>query len=746
MVTAKLQGWRFGVFEADLELHELRKHGIHIKLAGQPFQVLALLLQQPNEVVSRERLRSTLWPGEPWGDHDQRLNKAINKIREALNDSADTPRLIETIPRIGYRFLGSVIALSGTDASNATNAGAVPAPVGELPEPAQVIAPPIAPSVASAHMASRAPRSRVAAWIAGAVLAIPLGGFGLYYRAAIHSRTAANEDRSASGSQATPLTTYVGSEQYPAFSPDGGRIAFAWDGPSQNGLHLYITSSSGRELHQVTKGPSNDYAPVWSPDASALAFVRGSAGHSKELWIVSANGSSERKVVDLGHISRDDHPGTWTKDPHSLIVAARPPGEGPGALYVISSETGERRRLTSPPMQSAGDLSPSISPDGTQVAFTRGDTVARRDIFLARLTGDLAQASEPVRVTDLQRVIDTVAWSADGRQLYFSASPTPSGARHIFRTAVNTDGVNHDVVETGVEGIHPVISPDGHRLCYVRSNIEQTSIWRLDLTGGPESVPKSSRLLSSTRRDYTADLSPEGQRLVFSSVRSGASEIWVSNTDGSNLKQITSQGASTPRWSPDGHRIVYESSAAGQPDIYVFDLNSSVEKRLTRDPGSDLRPSWSRDGKFIYFSSARTGRAQIWKVSSEGGTELQITRDGGVYAVESFDAKTIYYTSSSQPPSIRSAPASGGTERTLVQNVVGHSAISLGRGGLYYLSSMSFSGARIDFYGFAEGTSRPVVSIDHPVHHFLSSSLDGQSVLFTQIDHQDTDLMLLRLK
>src|SRR5215510_333506 len=109
--AAKVRGWRFGVYEADLESHELRKHGIHIKLSGQPFQALTLLLQRAGEVVSREELRDALWPGEPWGDHDQRLNKAINKVRDALNDSAGSPRLIETVPRVGYRFLGTVAHL-----------------------------------------------------------------------------------------------------------------------------------------------------------------------------------------------------------------------------------------------------------------------------------------------------------------------------------------------------------------------------------------------------------------------------------------------------------------------------------------------------------------------------------------------------------------------------------------------------------------------------------------------------------
>ena len=130
MVKMNLRGWRFGVFEADLESHELRKHGIHIKLAGQPFQALSLLLRHPGEVVAREVLRNELWPGEPWGDHDQRLNKAINKVRDALNDSAESPRLIETIPRVGYRFLGSVVPLAEPMAQPVANP--MPEPLADL--------------------------------------------------------------------------------------------------------------------------------------------------------------------------------------------------------------------------------------------------------------------------------------------------------------------------------------------------------------------------------------------------------------------------------------------------------------------------------------------------------------------------------------------------------------------------------------------------------------------------------------
>src|SRR3984885_4904174 len=99
---------RFGVFEVDLRAGELRKHGLRVRLQEQPFQVLATLLEHPGEVVTREELQKKLWPADIFVDFDHGLNKAINKIREALGDSADSPRFVETVTRRGYRFLADV--------------------------------------------------------------------------------------------------------------------------------------------------------------------------------------------------------------------------------------------------------------------------------------------------------------------------------------------------------------------------------------------------------------------------------------------------------------------------------------------------------------------------------------------------------------------------------------------------------------------------------------------------------------
>src|SRR5438477_605674 len=121
---------RFGVFEVDVRSGELRKQGVRIKLQEQPFHVLTVLLQRPGEVVTREELRSENWSADTFVDFDNSLNTAINKLREALGDSADNPRFIETLPRRGYRFIAPVTGVDGTTRGTATGVSAARPPRG----------------------------------------------------------------------------------------------------------------------------------------------------------------------------------------------------------------------------------------------------------------------------------------------------------------------------------------------------------------------------------------------------------------------------------------------------------------------------------------------------------------------------------------------------------------------------------------------------------------------------------------
>ena len=103
---------RFSVFETDLDSGELFKKGQKLKLQGQPFELLVELLKNPGSVVTREHLKDRLWPGDTAGDFDSSLNRAINRVREVLGDSAERPHFIETLPRRGYRFIGTVSGIS----------------------------------------------------------------------------------------------------------------------------------------------------------------------------------------------------------------------------------------------------------------------------------------------------------------------------------------------------------------------------------------------------------------------------------------------------------------------------------------------------------------------------------------------------------------------------------------------------------------------------------------------------------
>jgi DNA-binding winged helix-turn-helix (wHTH) protein len=117
---------RFGLFEADLVNSELRKQGLKISLQEQPFRVLAVLLEKPGQVITREELRERLWGTDTFVDFDQGLNKAINRVRDALGDSAENPRFIETVPKRGYRFIAPVFRADAVAVEPAPEDNAVP--------------------------------------------------------------------------------------------------------------------------------------------------------------------------------------------------------------------------------------------------------------------------------------------------------------------------------------------------------------------------------------------------------------------------------------------------------------------------------------------------------------------------------------------------------------------------------------------------------------------------------------------
>jgi len=198
----------------------------------------------------------------------------------------------------------------------------------------------------------------------------------------------------------------------------------------------------------------------------------------------------------------------------------------------------------------------------------------------------------------------------------------------------------------------------------------------------------------------------------------------------------------TPRWSPDGTQIAFDSNVAGNFDIYVMSAEGGTARQLTTDPSEDAIPSWSRDGQWIYFCSVRTGTYQIWKMRPSGADAQQVTRNGGRTAFESPDGQWLYYTKDNAGRSIWRMPVGGGAETVVVTAGVFGRNFAVTASGICF---MRFQGdvAAIDEYRFDTGTTRSIATLRIRPDIGLTVSPDEKRILYTQIDHESSNIMLV---
>jgi DNA-binding winged helix-turn-helix (wHTH) protein len=250
---------RFGPFEADLHTHELWKHGLKLKLVGQPFEILAVLVLRPRELVTREELRAKLWPGDTFVDFNHGLNAAMNKLRDALSDSADEPRYIETLPRRGYRFIASV---ERPPAPASPPAAPEPVPLPPVAkEPVRVFEAPSFSGVSAPS--SVAEDSSQGGWFrkvrTPALVTVALVVLTL---AAVHLFSGSAEERerklrAESQQRFVPLTNISDGTREPSFSPDGVRVAFIRQSDQPRISGLYAKGLVEDDMLQLTNDPGD---------------------------------------------------------------------------------------------------------------------------------------------------------------------------------------------------------------------------------------------------------------------------------------------------------------------------------------------------------------------------------------------------------------------------------------------------------------------------------------------------------
>ena len=552
-----------------------------------------------------------------------------------------------------------------------------------------------------------------------------------------------------------PVTSYPGIERRPAISPDGNQVAFSWNGVNQDNYDIYVQLiGAGRPL-RLTNDPAEESSPVWSPDGRYVAFLRRSEAKA-EVIRVPALGGSERKLGEAGTIGWFAAGLSWSPGGKFLAILDRTAEDQSvgGSIFSLSVETGEKRRLTSAPINALRDFRPAFSPDGRWLAFVR-NAPGDRDVYLLSLAGDGGPEGEPHRLT-FGGVAGIggggLAWDADSRSIVFSSAR--GGARALWRVSVS-GGEPERLALAADNPTSPSISRRGNRLVYEQSQFD-INIWRVPGLGSePESSAqgqrRATRFIASTRWDHAPHFSPDGSKIVFQSDRSGSREIWVSDADGLNPVQVTSfedRWPGSPLWSPDGRWIVFDLNPreGGTTHVHVVSAEGGAPRQLTSGPHREVRASCSRDGRWIYFGSNRGGDWQVWKVPFEGGEPLQVTRGGGREAMESPDGTFLYYAKQFPTRGIWRVPVNGGEEERVFDQGR-QSEWEITEEGIYFLNQAAKPAPAIEFFRFAAKHVERVATLaeDTRFQGFrqISVSADGRWVLYGREDNLQSDIMLV---
>jgi len=535
-----------------------------------------------------------------------------------------------------------------------------------------------------------------------------------------------------------PFTGLSGFEFYPAFSPDGNQLAFASSAGPGDATHIYVKLIGAGTPLRLTNSTRDDFAPVWSPDGRYIAFARGS-DQGCDVLSVPSLGGPERQLrhVDCGNFGFGRNL-AWSPDGKVIAVIDRVSSKGAYPICFVSVANLEEREFTSPPIGYFADTDPAFSPDGQTLAFTRWPDTILDDIYLQPVAGGQAR-----RLTSDGKIIWGLAWAADGRSIVYSSNR--GGLVTLWRVPIS-GGEPQPLAGIGQDAYFPAISQRGILLAYTQ-RLENFNIWRAK---GPRSTSPGGppvELISSPRQQADEQFSPDGKRIAFMSDRSGSFEIWVCNSDGSNPVQLTSFGGpvtGTPHWSPDGGWIAFDSRPGEKAAVFVISAEGGEPRRVTEGNWDDIVPSWSRNGKWIYFCSNRSGDWELWKVPAAGGQPLRLTQNGGFEAKESKDGKWLYYSKSSEQ-GIWRMPIQGGTGR-LVLNGKTERFWDLTDQGICFIDLDAKPHATINFYNFDTQRVTKIGSVDKEIvggDGALSVSPDAQWVLYPQVDHLESHIMLV---
>jgi Tol biopolymer transport system component/DNA-binding winged helix-turn-helix (wHTH) protein len=727
---------RFDRYQLDLRSGEILKEGRKVRLQAQPFQLLVLLLRNPGRVVSREDVRRELWPGDTFVDFDHGLASAVNKIREALCDSADKPRFIETLPRRGYRFIGKL----------------EPDPPTEIrPRLEEVVSPDSKASASPTDAGTWTRRaSSTRAWVLG--VALVLLGAGLAV-AVVLLFGLKKPELTVQEWKASQFTSYPGVVNAPAFSPDGSRIAFGLDRDNRALSDLYVKALGGEALLQLTHHPAKWISSAWSPDGTQIALMRIglASGEDTGLYLVPALGGPEQKLLATHTPYELAAPISWSPDGKWIAYSDQPVGANGNRVYLFSTESRESHLFFHDPA-CTHEQNLTFSNDGKHVAWICVKKLDETDL----LVGDPAGQSRRV-VKTVQLLASGMSWAPDDSKIIMAQQgPLYS---EIYEVSLKDGNMTRSPAAAGqLYANWPNVSAKTGAVAWCAWGYHM-DLLRADLKNLDKPLEP---ILKSSRSENRASYSPDGKHIVFSSDRSGKWSIWLGDADEKNLTQISrGRDSGSPQWSPDSRRVVYGENEEGTHSIYVVEVDERVPHKLltaTRDAES---PFWSHDGQWIYFRDQSSSLHKFWRCSLDCDKNETLVREGpgaftsvqwrGLAVQESEDGKYWYYTRQADGDKtlrlFREKMINGQLEQdeqiTEIPKLGGYQSFYATKDGVYFVA---VDDETLFYFDFSTRKTKQLLKTPRTMGFGFTVSNDRRYALLSQWGDYHQDIMLAEPK
>jgi Tol biopolymer transport system component/DNA-binding winged helix-turn-helix (wHTH) protein len=687
------QRQRFGLFEADLASGELYKHGRLIHIQEQPFRILAMLLERPGEVVSREEVRKKLWPDGTFVDFDEGLDTALKKLRQALGDSSQNPIFVETIPRRGYRFIAPVQGTGDGSSSNGVRpvgheensreAGVAVTKVAQKPPAGARLPRNVAAAVVS-----------VAAIVAGAIILGLLSPppvpkvsriVQLSHSGRLDPWGGITTDRArlffleregdhwnlmqaaVSGGESQPFASPFHNTRIFDISPDMSEFLVAPFMQRAPDLPLWTLPVVGGAPRRLGNIVGDDAA--FSPDGTRIAYSTADG-----IYICSRTGTDAHKLVTLPESAWDL---AWSPDAKVLRFTQGEQKTRNTSLWEISVE-GENLHPWLPGWhQPPDERGGRWSPDGRYYYFLSCQE-GICSIWVRREKSDfphLSKRGPPVRLTSGPMSFDLLVPSQDGRRLFVT-----SGRARMEFVQQDRDSKQFVTRFKGAQTWDVRFSRNGDRIVLLGND---GNLWQ-SRPDGTERVQLTTQFSELGNMRW----SPDGTKIVFDATKQGRLQnIYQVHAEGGAVEELLPEddAHAYPDWSPDGESVVY-SSRSPSPDaagsrpvpggIFVLDLKSRSAAKV---PGSDSLkyPRWSPDGKYLAALSESDEKVMLFSFRTRRWNKIA---HGNLLSALTWspDAEYLYFEDILAPsePIYRIRPAEAQTERvTDFETVLGAGAI-----------------------------------------------------------------------